>query len=143
MRVILDTNVLMSALLSPAGAPAKLLDAWERRLFTLVACGTLVAEFLEVAGRAFFRAKLQPGTVELVAADLRDRSLFCRDLPAVQFTPDPKDGYLLALAEVSDADFLVTGDKELLAAATHMSTRIITAAAMLHRLKDSNRPGVK
>jgi len=36
MRVIQDTNVLLSALLSSRGAPAKLLAAWERRLFTLV-----------------------------------------------------------------------------------------------------------
>lgn len=38
MRLILDTNILLSALLSPLGAPAKLLDAWERKAFTLVAC---------------------------------------------------------------------------------------------------------
>ena len=39
MRVILGTNVLLSGLLKSHGAPAKLLDAWERKLFTLVACG--------------------------------------------------------------------------------------------------------
>jgi len=37
MRLILDTNILLSALLSPLGAPAKLLDAWERKTVTLVA----------------------------------------------------------------------------------------------------------
>src|ERR1035441_4397982 len=41
MRLILDTNILVSALLSPLGAPAKLLDAWERKTFTLVACDAL------------------------------------------------------------------------------------------------------
>ena len=42
MRLILDTNILLSALLSPLGAPAKLLDAWERKTFTLVACDALI-----------------------------------------------------------------------------------------------------
>ena len=60
MRLILDTNILLSALLSPLGAPAKLLDAWERKAFTLVACDALIAEFREVAARPFFRARLRP-----------------------------------------------------------------------------------
>ena len=52
MRLILDTNILLSALLSPMGAPAKLLDAWERKRFMLVACDALVAELRDVAGQA-------------------------------------------------------------------------------------------
>jgi hypothetical protein len=63
MRLILDTNILLSALLSPLGAPAKLLDAWERKKFTLVACDALIAELREVAGRPFFRAHRTPRTV--------------------------------------------------------------------------------
>ena len=46
MRLILDTNILLSALLSPLGAPAKLLDAWERKTFTLVACDALIASIV-------------------------------------------------------------------------------------------------
>jgi hypothetical protein len=59
MRVILDTNVLLSGLLVPQGAPARLLDAWERMRFTLVACEAILAELREVAGRPFFKARLR------------------------------------------------------------------------------------
>ena len=59
MRAILDTNILLSALLSPCGVPGKILEAWERKLFTLVACQELIAELREVAWRPFFRAKLR------------------------------------------------------------------------------------
>jgi len=139
MRLILDTNILISALLSPQGAPGKLLDAWERKKFTLVACEALVGEFREVAGRPFFRTRLRDSTAELLAAGLRDFSLFCRDLPsgpsAPYFARDPKDSYLLALAEVSHAEFLVTGDKQLLVLRHHKSTRIVTPAAMMEELK--------
>ena len=48
MRLVLDTNILISALLSPRGVPAKLLDAWERKTFTLVASDVLIAEFRDV-----------------------------------------------------------------------------------------------
>jgi putative PIN family toxin of toxin-antitoxin system len=139
MRLILDTNILISALLSPRGTPAKLLDAWERRKFTLVACDALIAELREVASRPFFRARLRSSAAELLAAGIRDFSLFCQELPsgsaAPDFLPDRKDSYLLALAEAGQAEFLVTGDKELLSLKHHKSTRIITPAAMIGTLK--------
>ena len=139
MRVILDTNILLSALLSPLGAPAQLLDAWERKRFTLVACEELIAELRDVAGRPFFRARLRASVAELLAAGLRDFSLFCRDLPSSPIAPDPKDSYLLSLAEASQADFLVTGDKELLSLKQHKSTRMITPAAVIELLQETER----
>ena len=137
MRLILDTNILLSALLSPLGAPAKLLDAWERNVFTLAACEELIAELRDVAGRPFFRARLRASTAELLAAGIRDFSFFCPDVPSGPIAPDPKDSYLLALAEASEAEFLVTGDKELLSLKHHKSTRIITPAAMIEFLKEA------
>jgi hypothetical protein len=139
MRLILDTNILISALLSPLGAPAKLLDAWERKVFTLVACDTLIAEFREVAGRPFFRSRLRPSVAELIAAGLRDFSFFCRDLPSGVVAPDPKDSYLLALAEASQSEFLVTGDKGLLSLKRHKSTRIVTPSTMIEILREVER----
>jgi putative PIN family toxin of toxin-antitoxin system len=138
MRVILDTNILLSGILSPLGAPAKLLYAWERKIFTLVACDALIAEFRDVAGRPFFRARLRASVAELLAAGLRDFSFYCRDLPPGPIAPDPKDSYLLAMAEAGQAGFLVTGDKELLSLRRHKSTRIITPAAMIEILREGS-----
>lgn len=137
MRLILDTNILLAALLSPQGAPAKLLAAWERKKFTLVACGALIEELRDVASRPFFRARLRTDVAELLAAGLRDFSLFCRDLPREPIAPDPKDSYLLALAEASQAEFLVTGDKELLLLKQHKSTRIVGPAGMVELLEQA------
>jgi uncharacterized protein len=134
IRLILDTNVLLSGLLMSHGPPAELLDAWERRRFTLVACDALIAELRDVAGRPFFRARLRAGAAELLAAGLRDFSLFCRELPSDVVAPDPKDSFLLALAEAGAVEFLVTGDKELQSLKRHKSTRIITPATMVEIL---------
>jgi hypothetical protein len=139
MRLILDTNILLSALLSPLGAPAKLLDAWERKAFTLVTSEALIAEFRDVASRPFFRARLRASAVELLAADLHDFSFYCRNLPSGPLAPDPKDSYLLAMAQASQAEFLVTGDKELLSLKWHKSTRIVTPAAMIELLKEAEQ----
>jgi putative PIN family toxin of toxin-antitoxin system len=131
MRVILDTNVLVSALLSPHGPPAKLLDAWKQRVFTLLNSDELMAEFRDVATRPFFLERLQPGAAELLAKGLQAFAIYYRDLPSGPIAPDPKDSFLLALAEASRADFLVTGDKALLALEHHKSTWITTPAAMV------------
>lgn len=139
MRVILDTNVLLSGLLISHSAPAKLLDAWERNLFTLVACDALIAELRDVAARPFFKARLRASAAELLAAGLRDFSLFCQDLPSGPVAPGPQDSYLLALAEAGEAGFLVTGDKGLQALKHHKSTRIITPSAMLELLHKRER----
>ena len=136
-RLILDTNILLSALLSPLGAPAKLLDAWERKTFALIACDELIAEFREVASRTLFHVKLRSSVAELLAAGLRDFSFYYQDLPAGPIAPDPKDSYLLALAEAGQAEFLVTGDKALLSLKQHKSTRIVTPASMIEILKEA------
>jgi putative PIN family toxin of toxin-antitoxin system len=139
MLLILNTKVLLSALLSPRGAPAALLDAWERRRFTAVCCDELIEEFRAVAERPYFRARLRASTAEMLAAELRDFSLYCRDLPSGTEAPDEKDSCLLALEEASGAKFLVTGDQELLALRRHGSTRIVTPAGMVEILQGRGR----
>lgn len=139
MRVILDTNVLLSALLVAQSLPSKLLEAWERGAFFLIACPALIEEFRGVAARRFFKARLRASAVELLAAGLRDFSVFYRNLPSGPAAPDPKDSYLLALAETSGADFLVTGDRKLQALERHRSTRIVSPVTMIEILGQAGR----
>lgn len=58
-------------------------------------------------------------------------------MPSGPIAPDPKDSYLPAMAEASQAEFLVTGDKELLALKRHKSTRIVSPASMIEILKEA------
>jgi len=90
-----------------------LLEAWERKLFTLVVCEELIAEIRDVSGCPFFRARLRASAVEELLADLADFLPAHRRRTPGPFAADPKDAYLLGLAEASNADFLVTGNKAL------------------------------
>jgi hypothetical protein len=140
MRLILDTNVLLSAQLSPRGAPAKLLAAWEHKRFTLVISNELLAEPREVLARPFFRERLRRSDAELFAVTLHDLALCYPKPPPSGIARDAKDSFLLALAAASEASFLVTGDKGLLALKRHSVTRIVTPAAMLEWLKTPDAP---
>ena len=116
MRAILDPNVIISALLSRDGTPAKVLRAWLEGRFDLIVSALLLEE-LE-------RALTYPKLAERINAEdtaalvdwLRREAIVVED-PAESPTSrseDPGDDYLLALAEVERA-VLVSGDRHLLA----------------------------
>lgn len=128
MRVILDTNILLSGLISPSGIPARLIDAWLDRKFTLVSHAIQLDEMREVTRRDKIRALVRPFEAGrlvnqiAVIADMPER------LPPVERSRDPRDDFLLALCEAGKADWLVTGDKDdLLALVRHAKTAIVTA----------------
>lgn len=130
MRVILDTNILLSGLLISQGSPAKLLTAWKRGTFTLISCKLQIDEFRDVAVRPHFKERLTRSIVERLAVDLEDLSDFVSNIPVAHFPPDPKDSYLLGLAEAGAADYLVTGDKALQALRLYRTTQIVSPIVM-------------
>ena len=131
MRLILDTNILVSALLSPLGRASQASRRLGAEDFHARSLGCTHSGIPGCRRPPFFRARLRTSAAELLAAGLRDFSFYLRDLPSGPIAPDPKDSYLLAMAEASQAEFLVTGDKELLSLKHHKSTRIVTPAAMI------------
>jgi len=116
VRAILDPNVIISALLSRGGTPAKVLRAWLEGRFDLIVSPLL----LEELERALAYPKLSERIKAEKAAGLIDwlrREAIRVDDPAEPPTSrseDPGDDYLLALAETARAA-LVSGDRHLLA----------------------------
>lgn len=120
MRVVLDVNVLVSALLSRAGAPGRLLVLWLEGAFELVVSEELLAEL----GRALAYPKLREHISPEDAADFI--ALLRSTAPMVAgaerpdpISRDPGDDYLLALAKAS-ASVLVSGDRDLLVLAPEL-----------------------
>ena len=128
MRVILDTNILVAALISPTGPPAAILQAFLDERSTLVTCEPQFEEFKRVTRDPALRKRVKPAEAGTLVNELRVLALIPKGLPKVERSSDPHDDFLLALAEAASADYLVTGDKSgLLALRKHRRTRIVTA----------------
>ena len=118
MRAVLDVNVLISALLSRTGAPARLLLAWQEGRFELIVSPGLLAELTRALTYPKLRRLIPASDAEAFVAWLSRSALLARDPagPAPIYRVDPGDDYLLSLAADQHA-VLVSGDGHLLALA--------------------------
>jgi putative PIN family toxin of toxin-antitoxin system len=109
IRLVLDTNVLISALLSPQGAPAQvLLRSILDPDFQLCISGAIYAEYDEVIRRP--RLRRSSAEVEATLDALRERGLWVRPVAVVVVCPDKDDNIFLECAEAAAAHYLVTGN---------------------------------
>jgi uncharacterized protein len=136
MRVALDTNILCSALITPGGVADRLYLAWRDGSFTLLTSEEQLEEFRRVTRYQKVRRYIEPAAAGSMHNELRHLAVVLTNLPAVEASRDPADNFLLAMAQLGGADFLVTGDKhDLLSQRTFGKTRIVTARRMLEQLE--------
>lgn len=132
MRVLLDTNILLSALMSRGTPPDKLYQEWRQGRFILVSCERQLEELKQVSRRPFFLDRLKPSEVGRMVNDIRRLARMADPLPDISASPDSNDDFLLAAVQVVQSDYLVTGDKShLLTLQNHGATRIVTAREMV------------
>jgi uncharacterized protein len=115
VRVVLDANVLVSALLSRAGAPARLLQLWLAGHFEIVVCDALLTEVGRALAYPKISKRVAPEDAVAFARMLRDFAEVVPDPeePPPARSPDSKDDHLLALAARERVP-LVSGDAHLL-----------------------------
>jgi hypothetical protein len=129
MRVVLDTNILVFALIAPAGKPAAIYNAWVEGKFTLLTCAAHLDELLATLEKPRVTDLIKPYKAGRLVNQIKRLAEDVSPLPPVNRSPDPADDFLLALCEAGNADYLVTGDKSgLLALHRHKATRIVTAS---------------
>jgi hypothetical protein len=130
MRVVLDTNVLLSALISPHGAPDIIYRAWRTAKFDIVTSTIQLDELRRASRYPKFKAILQPSRVGTMINNLQHTIILDR-LTVKADADDPNDAFLLSMSIASDADYLVTGDRRagLLQKGNIGRTRILTPAA--------------
>lgn len=117
MRVVLDTNTWVSALLSPHGPPRRLLDDARAQVFELCSSPVLVAELLDVVSREKFAQRLAAAGLTPLAIVGEIRRLAVMAAPASVprvVADDADDDHVLACALAAQADLIVSGDKHLL-----------------------------
>jgi len=132
VRLIIDTNILVSALLAATSLPAQLVVLWRAGRFDLLTMAEQLDELMRVTRYPKIRERLAPAVAGRLVNDLRALAVTVDKLPVVEISTDPDDNYLLALAAAGAADFLVTGDKQdLLGIAIYEGTKIITVRDFL------------
>lgn len=115
LRVVVDVNVFVAALLSPRGVPARVIRGWTDGEYQLVVSPLLLSELEQVIRRPKFRRSIREAEITGLLSALAEDAECVAD-PAAQpgLTADPDDDYLVALARSADADCIVSGDVHLL-----------------------------
>ena len=113
MRVILDTNVLLGALISPYGPPDVIYRAWRATKFELVTSTAQLEELRRVSRYPKLKTILPAHRVGTMINNMQ-RAIVIVNLPPPpddMNLNDPDDVFLLSMALASEADYLVTGDR--------------------------------
>lgn len=117
-RATVDTNVLVSGLLSADGPPGRIVDAFRRHRFELVVSPQVLDELLDVLLRPYLGISVREAAS--MVATVRTRAhLVGGEYLDVEMVRDPNDNIVLACALEGDADYLVTGDRDLLVLKDH------------------------
>lgn len=131
-RVIIDTNLWISFLISKDYS--KLDEILFTKKATLVFSQELLDEFITVVRRPKFRRFFSPSDIEDVIETIEEYADFVEVNSNENACRDIKDNFLLSLSIDGNVDFLLTGDKDLLALNPYKSTTIITLSEFLQTL---------
>lgn len=133
MRVVIDTNVLVSAVIRPQGTTGQVLYQLRARRFNLLMSRVAFDELVSVLFRPKLRTKYQltDNTLRPVLRLIYLRSLILQPQEKVIACRDPKDDIYLELAIAGKADYIVTGDADLLVLYSFRGTPIVAPATFL------------
>ena len=135
MRVVLDTNVLLSGLIVPDSGPGRIIRAWREARLDLVLAEMMLDEIRRILDYPKIRKRLRWGhdEIERFILLLRFKCLVIEP-PVMTFDHlrDPEDAMVLATLIHSEAEALITGDNDLLALAAR--DPIISPAEFVRRL---------
>ena len=136
MRVVLDTGVLIAALITADTPPDRIYQAWRKGRFKLVTSSWQLDEFRRASRYEKLRQFLKPNEAGNLVNGLKRHAIVLTELPEVDLSRDPQDNPVIGMAIAGDADFLVSGDRRgVLALKRIGSTRIVTAAEFLKVLR--------
>lgn len=129
MLVVVDSNVLLSALIAPTGPPARIYEAWREKRFQIVTCPEQIAELRSASRYPRLANAIRPFKFGVVLNQLKMSQIEAKSIPRPHTAHDPEDSFLLNLAQFTNAHYLITGDKQsrILLRRTIGDTRILSA----------------
>lgn len=136
MRVVLDTGILLAALITTDTPPELIYRSWRKKRFELVSSEWQLEEFRRASRYPKMRRFLRASDAGTLVNALRQQAWVLESLPELELSPDPDDNPVLAMAVSSNADYLITGDKiDLLALRQIGMTQILAARQFVERLR--------
>ena len=111
MRVVLDTNILISAFLSDKGSPYKALNLWFEGEYELVTSEWQIEEFRKSTRYERIRERIETALVGRFINLLREEAIIVTNSPVLDVSSDPDDNPIIATAIKGEAQYLVTGDR--------------------------------
>ena len=132
MRIVLDTGILISALITKSTPPDMLYQGWRKGLFDLVSSHEQLEEIERVLSYKKLERFIKRDEAQILLDGLYRMSDIQDQLPPIDLSPDPDDNIIIATAIAGKADYLVSGDKgDLLSLKSAENIPIVTARQMV------------
>jgi len=134
MIIVLDTNVMVSALLSTEGPPAQVIDLWTAGTFDVATSDPLLDEVKRVLGYDKIKKHLglSPGDIDRLLSGWRTISIVVdpeEELDVID--DDPDDNRVLVCAVAAEADYIVSGDQHLLDLGEYQGIEVLPPAGFI------------
>jgi putative PIN family toxin of toxin-antitoxin system len=142
IRVVLDTNVLVAALLTPTGNPAQLIEAVRNHQLLPAYSSAILTEYREVLVRpkfGFAPEEIQ-GLIQLIQSvgiGIEPHPALSKSIP---LSPDPDDNHVILCAFASQSEYVVTGNAKHFPLPAYGSARVMQSREMLEELRTRGYP---
>ena len=140
MRVVFDTNIVVSYLLTQGKTVARIMDYWEQGSFVVLISPAMFAELRDVLQRPRLRPYMSADPQALLELMEQDAEHVPGELLLSGICRDPKDDLFIACAVEGGADVIVTGDDDLLVLESYREIQMMSPAAFLQLLDQQTQP---
>jgi putative PIN family toxin of toxin-antitoxin system len=135
LKIVVDANVFISALLNPGNA-RQIVERFEREEFQLFYPPRLIRELQKVEKRQHLSSRIKSGRLAELIELIGKRATKVSTEPVRRISRDPTDDEYLACAALTHCDYLITGDNDLLCLESHENTKILRPADFLTIIKE-------
>ncbi|MCG2686410.1 putative toxin-antitoxin system toxin component, PIN family [Candidatus Parcubacteria bacterium] len=135
MRVILDANIIVSLLLTRGETIASIFDSWDGKKFDLLTSEKILEEITAVLGYEKIKTLIDPVERDALLEKVKLQAELVEATAELDVVRDPRDNKYLECALDGNADFVVSGDKHLLALKRYGTIEILTPREFVRTLK--------
>jgi putative PIN family toxin of toxin-antitoxin system len=136
VRAVIDTNLIISYLLTQGDTISQLIDLWEADYFVYVTSNEILREMEDVLNRPQLLRYMKENPEVMLESIKNDALIIPGEVVLTGVCRDPKDDKFIACAIEGNADFIVTGDKDLLDLTVYQDVKMIRAYDFVRLLLD-------